>query len=69
LFRVLVLYDLVHRAEALQCANEMRSRVGVRVETRRVRQETDVEGIMLQSEGSYLYEGRGYEDIIPFVEK
>jgi ATP phosphoribosyltransferase regulatory subunit len=67
LFRVLVLYDLVHRAEALQCANEMRSRVGVRVETRRVQQETDVEGIKLQSEGSYLYEGRVYEDIIPFV--
>jgi ATP phosphoribosyltransferase regulatory subunit len=66
-YRILVLYDLAHREDALQHANEMRSRIGVRVETRRVMQESEVEAIELQAEGSYLFNGRVYEDIVPFV--
>jgi ATP phosphoribosyltransferase regulatory subunit len=61
--RILVLYDLAHREEALHHANEMRSRDGVRVETRRVQQESEVEAIERQAEGSYLFQGRVYEDI------
>ncbi len=66
-YRILVLYDIAHREEALRHANEMRSRVGVRVETRRVAAEAEVEAIVLLSEGSYTFHGRAYEDIIPFV--
>jgi ATP phosphoribosyltransferase regulatory subunit len=67
--RVLILYDAAHREEALQCANEMRSRVGMRVETRRIQQEAEVEleAIKLQPEGGYRYLDRVYEDVIPFV--
>lgn len=66
-YRILVLYDLAHREEALQRANELRLRVGVRIETRRVLAEAEVEAIELIAEGSYMFQGRAYEDIIPFV--
>jgi ATP phosphoribosyltransferase regulatory subunit len=66
-FRVLILYDTAHREEALQCANEMRSRAGIRVETRRIQQEAEVEAIKHQPEGGYRYLDRVYEDIISFV--
>jgi ATP phosphoribosyltransferase regulatory subunit len=66
-FRVLILYETAQREAALQCANEMRRRAGVRVETRRIQQKTEVEAIRQQPEGGYRYLDRVYEDIISFV--
>jgi ATP phosphoribosyltransferase regulatory subunit len=65
--RILVVYDLTHREEALRHANELRSRSGVQVETRRVQLASEAEAVQRQADGSYYYQDRVYDDMISYV--
>jgi ATP phosphoribosyltransferase regulatory subunit len=60
-FRTLVIYDLAHREQALQHANELRSRKGVQVETRRVLQASEAAAMEREADGTL------YENVISFV--
>jgi ATP phosphoribosyltransferase regulatory subunit len=59
--RTLVIYDLAHREQALQHANELRSRKGVQVETRRVLQASEAAAMEREADGTM------YENVISFI--
>jgi ATP phosphoribosyltransferase regulatory subunit len=65
-YKVLILYDANHREEAFRCAKEMRGREGLKVETRRIANESEGDSMKLVAEGVYEYDGQRYGDIISF---
>jgi ATP phosphoribosyltransferase regulatory subunit len=65
--RILVIYDLAHREEALRHANELRSNAGAQVETRRVQKASELAAMERKADGSYSYQDRLYDDMFSYV--
>jgi ATP phosphoribosyltransferase regulatory subunit len=64
-YRICIAYDAEHREEALQCANEIRSREGVMVVTRLVASsEAFEQEVELLDDESYRVQGVIYGDVI-----
>lgn len=70
-YKVLITYDAGQREEALCTAQELRSRDGYMVETRKTADGKDAKQITIEDNGNgtYLYNGICYDDIIEFSEQ
>ncbi|WP_128896128.1 ATP phosphoribosyltransferase regulatory subunit [Longirhabdus pacifica] len=72
--RTLILYDHVHRNQALQLAVQLRQESHHIVETGQIRNgesahQVDTKEQWLQEEGTYKYRNKCYEDVILFLEQ
>ncbi|WP_127583192.1 ATP phosphoribosyltransferase regulatory subunit [Paenibacillus koleovorans] len=72
-YRILIRYAPEQLQEALQCAQEMRAREGVMVETLRYVTAADAaaaaeERVIAEADGRYSYRGIRYDDVIDFME-
>lgn len=66
-YRVLIVYEAKYRKEALQCAQQLRLREGYMVETRKIGQVSELDGIHLLKDKDYQFYGNRYDDIIQFT--
>ncbi|WP_442602052.1 ATP phosphoribosyltransferase regulatory subunit [Paenibacillus sp. KN14-4R] len=67
--RILIIYDVKHRAAALQCAAEYRAEAGVFVQTLLLSELETVASYLQIKDGKYMYQGLIYQEIVTCIEE